>query len=209
MYNNNAMKQDAETTLVCLICVIFAGYGIQSVLIGDTFRLIAVLLPSVILTLIPVIAEKQLQIRFPAGVKSLVALALLLHVAGGISRFYWIFAPVYDKLAHVVSAAAVAMLVFVLFIILDYYNHRVKTPLMFVAIVAISVFFMLAWEVGEYYIDMLVKSSYNNGLLDTICDLFADMIGLVIGLLLVRHHIDSLSENESLNMILFERQLSE
>ncbi|HOP67981.1 MAG TPA: hypothetical protein PLM96_09810 [Methanoregulaceae archaeon] len=203
------MKQDAETTLVCLICVIFAGYGIQSVLIGDTFRLIAVLLPSVILTLIPVIAEKQLQIRFPAGVKSLVALALLLHVAGGISRFYWIFAPVYDKLAHVVSAAAVAMLVFVLFIILDYYNHRVKTPLMFVAIVAISVFFMLAWEVGEYYIDMLVKSSYNNGLLDTICDLFADMIGLVIGLLLVRHHIDSLSENESLNMILFERQLSE
>ncbi|MCA9703006.1 MAG: hypothetical protein KC400_04080 [Methanolinea sp.] len=203
------MKQDAETTLVCLICVIFAGYGIQSVLIGDTFRLIAVLLPSVILTLIPVIAEKQLQIRFPAGVKSLVALALLLHVAGGISRFYWIFAPVYDKLAHVVSAAAVAMLVFVLFIILDYYNHRVKTPLMFVAIVAISVFFMLAWEVGEYYIDMLVKSSYNNGLLDTVCDLFADMIGLVIGLLLVRHHIDSLSENESLNMILFERQLSE
>jgi len=209
MYNNNAMKQDAETTLVCLICVIFAGYGIQSVLIGDTFRLIAVLLPSVILTLIPVIAEKQLQIRFPAGVKSLVALALLLHVAGGISRFYWIFAPVYDKLAHVVSAAAVAMLVFVLFIILDYYNHRVKTPLMFVAIVAISVFFMLAWEFGEYYIDMLVKSSYNNGLLDTVCDLFADMIGLVIGLLLVRHHIDSLSENESLNMILFERQLSE
>ena len=66
-----------------------------------------------------------------------------------------------------------------------------------------------SWEVGEYYIDMLVKSSYNNGLLDTICDLFADMIGLVIGLLLVRHHIDSLSENESLNMILFERQLSE
>ncbi|KQC02856.1 MAG: hypothetical protein APR55_07555 [Methanolinea sp. SDB] len=204
MYNNNTMKQDAETTLVCLICIIFAGYGIQSVLIGDTFRLVAVLLPSVILTLIPVIAEKRLQIRFPAGVKSLVAFALLLHVAGGISRFYWIFAPVYDKLAHVVSAAAVVMLVFVLFIILDYYNHRVKTPVMFVAIVAISVFFMLAWEVGEYYIDMLVRSSYNNGLLDTICDLFADMIGLVIGLLLVRHHTGSLDGDRSLYSLLEE-----
>ncbi len=209
MYNNNAMKYDAETTLVYLICVIFAGYGIQSVLIGDTFRLVAVLLPSVILTLIPVIAEKRLQIRFPAGVKSLVALALLLHVAGGISRFYWIFAPVYDKLAHVVSAAAVVMLVFVLFIILDYYNHRVNTPVMFVAIIVISVFFMLAWEVGEFYIDVLVRTSYNNGPLDTLLDLVSDMIGLIIGLLLIRHHTGSLSENESLNVILFERHLSE
>ena len=203
------MKRDPETIFVYLVCIILAGYGIQAVIIGDTFRLVAVLVPSVILALIPVAAEKGLEIRFPAGVKSLVALSLLLHVAGGISRFYWKFAPFYDKVAHVVSAAAVVMLVFVLFIILDYYSIKVRKPVMLAAIILISVFFMVAWEAGEYFIDMLVKSSYNNGLEDTIGDLIADMIGLVIGLLVIRYNIGLLHENESLNMLLFDRNKPE
>ena len=201
------MKRDPETIFVYLVCVILAGYGIQAVLIGDTFRLVAVLVPSVLLALIPVAAEKGLEIRFPAGMKSLVALSLLLHVAGGISRFYWKFAPFYDKVAHVVSAAAVVMLVFVLFLILDYYNIRAKKPVMLGVIIIISVFFMVAWEAGEYFIDMLVKSSYNNGLEDTIGDLIADVIGLVIGLMLIRHHVGSLGEGEGLSSLLFERNI--
>jgi len=203
------MNRDPETILVYLVCVILAGYGIQAVLIGDTFRLVAVLVPSVIMTLIPVAAEKGLEIRFPAGIKSLVALSLLLHVAGGISRFYWIFAPLYDKVAHVVSAAAVVMLVFILFIILDYYNIKVKKPVMLAAIIMISLFFMVAWEIGEYFIDILVKSSYNTGLVDTIGDLIADTLGLIIGLLLIRHHTGSLRENETLSELLYKRNTME
>lgn len=199
------MKRDVETILVYLVCVIFAAYGIQAFLIGDIFRLYAVLVPSVILSLIPLGAEKGLDIRFPAGIKSLVALSLLLHVAGGISRFYWEFAPFYDKVAHVVSAAAVVMLVFVLFMILDYYNITVKRQVMYAAIIVISLFFMLAWEAGEFFIDVLVKTSYNNGIIDTIGDIISDGIGLAIGLLLIRHHLNSLHEGERLHILLLGR----
>ncbi|HUU75827.1 MAG TPA: hypothetical protein VMW63_07015 [Methanoregulaceae archaeon] len=203
------MVRVTENAVVYLICITFAGYAVQAVLIDDIFRLWAVLIPSVVLSLIPVLVEKKIGITFPAGLKSLVALSLVLHVAGGINRFYWKFAPFYDKFAHVISAAAVVMLVFCLFLILDFYGKKVNRTTLYAGIILISVFFMVAWEASEYFIDVLVKSSYNNGLEDTIGDLIADAVGLVLALALVRHHVHSVKDGEQLHSLFFRQAPSE
>jgi hypothetical protein len=36
------------------------------------------------------------------------------------------------------------------------------------------------WEIGEYSIDLLVRSSYNNGVMDSILDTISNLIGLGI-----------------------------
>jgi len=203
------MTRVTENAVVYLVCIIFAGYAVQAVLIDDLFRLWVVLIPSVILSLIPVLAEKKIGITFPSGLKSLVALSLVLHVAGGINKFYWDFAPVYDKFAHVISAAAVVMLVFCLFIILDYYGTRVSPTTLYAGIILISVFFMVAWEISEYFIDVVANTSYNSGIEDTIGDLIADSIGLILALLLVRHQVRSVKGWEELHSLFFRQAPSE
>ncbi len=65
-----------------------------------------------------------MEVELIPGTKSLIALALLLHVAGGINRFSWLYSPFYDKLAHVISALALLLVVFCFFEFLDYYEYH-------------------------------------------------------------------------------------
>ena len=180
------MKYLNENLVVGILALFLLFYAGQAVIIGDINRLYMVLVPSLVISFIPLIFEYRFKVTLPAGTKSLIVLALLLHVAGGISRFYWKFAPFYDKVAHVVSSLALMMVIFSFFVALDYWGKHYRLKSVLIGSVLIMMVFMLAWEFAEYYIDVLVKSSYNNGIADTIGDLIANIIGIIIALLVIR-----------------------
>lgn len=111
---------------------------------GDTFRLFFVLIPAFILSLVPLVVEYRMKVELIPGTKSLIALALLLHVAGGINRFYWLYSPLYDKLAHVISALALFLVVFSFFEFLDYYEYPYSRKFVLGAVVLITAVCMVA-----------------------------------------------------------------
>lgn len=190
-----------ENLILGIFALIFIYYAVQALAIGDTFRFFVVLIPALIFSLLPLVIEYWAKITFPGGVKPLIALALLLHVAGGINRFYWKFAPYYDKVAHVVSALALLLVIFTFFVGLDYYGIKLKLSTVIIATVAITVVFFVAWEVTEYYIDVLARTSYNNGLEDTIGDLISDVIGVVLGLLVILYYRSMIPPGKSLRYL--------
>ncbi len=177
-----------ETALYAVFTLFFLYYAVEAILIGDIHRLTIVLLPSLVLSLLPLAFEFAMRVKFPPGVKAIVSLALLLHVAGGISRFYWKFAPFYDKLAHVVSALALFLLIVCFFIFLDYFGYSLKWRNILSGAIIITVVFMVSWELSEYVIDLMAYTSYNNGIIDSIGDLIGDAIGIVIGWVVVRYY---------------------
>lgn len=196
------MRRSFENIIVGLFCLIFLYYAAQALYIGDTFRLFFVLIPAFILSLVPILVEYRMNVQFIPGTKSLVALALVLHVAGGINRFYWQFSPYYDKAAHIVSALALLLVAFCFFEFLDYYEYRYSRKLVIGAVVLMTVVFMVAWECAEYSIDLVVQSSYNNGLYDTIGDLIANLIGIGIGLLMLRYHLSKIPDGKGISWLL-------
>jgi hypothetical protein len=172
----------SEYYVLILFEILFLLLAVQAVIIGDTSRFYGVL-ASMVLALFPVLAEWGLSVRLTPGVKTVIALALLLHVAGGINRWYWKFAPYYDKLAHVVAAMAVGMVILSLFLILDTWEIRASPGRIIAGMIIIVVVLGGLWEIGEYSIDLLVRSSYNNGVMDTIIDTIANLAGLLIAVL--------------------------
>jgi VanZ family protein len=172
----------SEYYILLLFEMLFLFLAVQAVSIGDTTRFYGVL-ASMGIALLPLLAEWGLSVRFPPGVKVVIALALFLHVAGGVNRWYWKFAPIYDKLAHVVAALALGMVIFTFFLILDTRRVRIRPSGIIAAMIVIVVILGGLWEIGEYSIDLLVRSSYNNGVMDTILDTIANLIGLLIAVL--------------------------
>jgi hypothetical protein len=175
----NMARGQSEYYILLFFEVIFLSLALQAVLIEDTTRFYVVL-ASMGIALIPLVIELVLSVRLTAGVKTAIALALLLHVAGGINRWYWKFAPYYDKLAHVVAALALGLVVLSFFLIISSRRLSVR-PCWIIAWILILVILMGAlWEIGEYSIDILVRSSYNNGVMDSILDTISNLIGLGI-----------------------------
>ena len=99
----------------------------------------------------------------------------------GINRFSWLFSPYYDKITHnCLRTSTYSTSVFCFFEFLDCYEHQYSRLHVIAVIVLITAVFMIAWECVGYSIDLLVQSSCNNGLYDTIGDLIANLIGIGI-----------------------------
>lgn len=177
-----------EYFLIGIFSLVFIYYAFQALMIGDTFRFMVVLIPSLALSLLPVVFEYVMKVTLPPGVKPLIALALLLHVAGGISRLYWKFAPFYDKVAHVCSALALFLLIITFFLVVDHLGKTVSWRTALIGSLVITTVFMVSWEISEYLIDVMAKTSYNNGIGDTIGDLIANGIGILFGIFIVRFY---------------------
>lgn len=195
-----------ENLILALFVLIFVYYAVQALVIGDIFRFFVVLIPALVFSLLPLAVEYLGKITFPAGVKPLIALALLLHVAGGIDRFYWKFAPFYDKVAHVVSALALLLVIFTFFVALDYYGVHLKLRTVLIATIAITAVLSVAWEVTEYYIDVLARTSYNNGIGDTIGDLISDVIGVALALLVVRFYLSRIPDGKGIGELFRKKE---
>jgi hypothetical protein len=186
-----------ELIIVILFEVIFAGLAIQAVLISDIPRFYNVLI-SMVIAILPLMVEKIMGISLPFGVKSLVPFALFLHLAGGIMRWYWIYMPFYDKFAHFIAALAIAMVVFVFFIVLDYYGLKVSKWKVFFGIFIITMVLGGIWEVGEKTLDIMLHSSYNNGIIDTIGDVIGNLLGILIALLIANRYLKSIPPGQSM-----------
>jgi len=176
--------------------LLFLGFAYQAVVIDDTTRFYVVII-SMLLILVPLLAEKKFSISLPAGTKTLIAFALFLHVAGGINRWYWKFMPYYDKFAHVVSAFALGLVIFSFFLLLDYWEIRMRPSRIYAGIFIFVLVFGFSWEIGEYYIDVLVKSSYNNGITDSILDLISNTIGSLLAIAMAYHAMKQVPEGEN------------
>jgi len=197
--------KDFEYSILLLFEIIFAGFAVQAVVIYDTTRFYVVLVSMAIL-LIPILFERWRSIRLPFGIKSAIALALFLHMAGGINRWYWKYMPYYDKLAHVVSALALGLLIFAFFLVLDSWEIRVRPSRILVGIFVLVFLFGFCWEIGEYYIDLLVRSSYNNGVMDSILDSISNIIGALIAMLIARYYMKHIPEGRTPGYLLKPRE---
>jgi hypothetical protein len=194
-----------EYLIVILFEVVFAALAVQAVIIQDTPRTYFVVL-AMFIAVLPVGVEKLLHFSFPFGVKSMVPFALFLHVAGGIMRWYWIYQPWYDKIAHLVAAVTIALLVFSFFLYLDWCEIRFKTWQILFGVFVITLLLGGVWELGERTFDIMLKSSYNNGLMDTIGDVLANIIGTVIALLAAVWYIRRVPPGENLNYLIQEHR---
>ncbi|MDD1706350.1 MAG: hypothetical protein LUQ12_04855 [Methanoregulaceae archaeon] len=181
--------------------LLFLGFAYQAVVIEDTTRFYVVI-ASMLLILVPLLAEKKFAIRLPSGTKTMIAFALFIHVAGGINRWYWMFMPYYDKVAHIVSAIALGLVIFSFFLLLDYWEIRMRPSRIYAGMFLLVLVFGVSWEVGEYYIDVLVKSSYNNGITDSILDLISNTIGSLLAIAMAHHAIMRVPEGEPPSFLL-------
>lgn len=184
-----------EEYILLFFELLFLGFAYQAIVIEDTTRFYVVI-ASMLLILVPLLAERKFAISLPAGTKALIAFALFLHVAGGINRWYWKFMPYYDKFAHIVSAFALGLVIFSFFLLLDYWEIRMQPSRIYAGIFIFVLIFGVSWEIGEYYIDVLVKSSYNNGITDSILDVISNIIGSLLAIALACHALKQVPESE-------------
>ncbi len=198
-------RQQLEYTVLIAFEILFLWFAIQAVFIDDTTRFYVVLV-SMALLILPVLFERKIGVTLPFGTKSVIALALFLHIAGGINRWYWKFMPYYDKLAHGVSALALGLLIFSFFLLLDYWEFRIRPTRILIWMFVLVFLFGLCWEVGEYYIDVLVQSSYNNGVTDSVLDMASNTVGALVAMAVAARYLRSLSGGHTPGSLLLPGQ---
>ena len=137
------------------------------------------------LTLVPYIVAQRMHINLPWFVYLLIALALWIHTAGYIQGYYTLFYPYYDKVAHLISGTAVALLGFLGVIFLDkYWKMTLTTPFIIAFTIIFSVALGAFWEMYEFFVDMVFGGSLagpmQNGLNDTMFDMIFVLAGSII-----------------------------
>jgi hypothetical protein len=149
------------------------------------------------LTIIPYVIARRMNIQLPWFVFFLIALALWFHTAGYIQGYYVTFYPYYDKIAHLVSGTAVALIGFLGVIFVDQY---LKMNLQPAFIIFFTIIFGVAlgafWEMYEFLVDIFFGGSLagpmQNGLNDTMLDMMfvfaGSIIVAVMGVFWFRHH---------------------
>jgi len=135
-----------------------------------------------IFTLVPYVIARRMKIHLPWFVFFLIALALWFHTAGYIRGYYEMFYPYYDKIAHLVSGTAVALLGFLGVIFLDkYWKMNLTTPF----IVGFTIIFGMAlgavWEIYEFLVDTFFGGSLAGPMQNSLNDTMLDMMFVLAG----------------------------
>ena len=132
------------------------------------------------LTLAPSFATRNMRFCLPWGVNLLIAVSLYLHVMGYTGGYYAALAY-YDKLAHLVSSATVALIVFSLMVLAGHRGDvRLTTPAVVASILIATLAAGALWEIYEFAVDQIFGTSLQLGNTDTMWDLIMDLIGAAI-----------------------------
>ena len=146
---------------------------------GDVLWGIASLF-SLFLTFVPSLLKKEFRIALPIEIELLMFVALLLHLYGGALELYINYD--WDSLTHLLSAAFVAIVGFVIVTIINEYAESIE--LSRAMVVLFVVLFTLAvgvvWEIGEFLSDRILGTVTQYSYDDTISDLIYDLVGAVI-----------------------------
>ncbi len=190
------MEQSYGIYLAYVFQALIALNAVHAFLIGE-YRAMFTAILMFGLTVIPYVVAQRMNIQLPWFVFFLIALALWFHTAGYIQGYYERFYPYYDKIAHLVSGTAVALLGFLGVIFLDKYLKMNLKP---VFIIFFTIIFGVAlgafWEMYEFLIDIFFGGSLagpmQNGLEDTMLDMMfvlgGSIIVAILGVLWFRHH---------------------
>lgn len=112
----------------------------------------------------------------------IVALIFLTLFLGEVIRFYE-YVPFWDKALHFQSGLLLGAVGYVAVYVLNESKHKgfdLNPGFLSVFAVAFSLSIGALWEIVEFAVDNLFMARWQNGLVDTMWDLVADMVGALI-----------------------------
>jgi len=190
------MKKSIGIYLTYLFMAFIALNAVRAFIEGEYNAMVTAVL-MLALTVIPFIVAKRMNLHLPWFVFFLVALALWIHTAGYVQGYYTTYYPYYDKIAHIVSGTAVALLGFLGVIFVDKYLKMNLTP---VFIVFFTIIFGVAlgafWEMYEFLVDFFfggslagpMQNSLNDTMLDMMFVFAGSIIVAIMGIFWFKHH---------------------
>ncbi|HDS44734.1 MAG TPA: hypothetical protein ENN68_01315 [Methanomicrobia archaeon] len=138
---------------------------------------------ALFLTLVPTILERDFKMELPLIFDTTITISIFFHAIGSYHGFYY-NVPFYDHFTHFVSAATVSLIGVTLLYDLAFHVRIVKLPpLGFGIFTVLFVMSMgLVWEFLEWGFDLMLGTTLQRGLHDTMLDLLFDTIaGVIVG----------------------------
>ena len=152
-------------------------FALGNWMINDVYRALWAVMAALIAAL-PAIVEWRTRWIFPWPAKFLVGLALFLHIGGGMMSWYFDYFPVYDKIAHLVSSMAFALLVFLYLLYLASSSRvRLGRRTIILLVVSVTLFFGCLWELAEFLLDVNLLSTYFVTPWDSLFDTIFNILG--------------------------------
>ncbi|MBT8506839.1 hypothetical protein AZH53_00140 [Methanomicrobiaceae archaeon CYW5] len=131
-----------------------------------------------LLTMVPMIMEREVHITVPWWLTFLIVLSLYIHIGGQYFDWYTTLYPYYDKIAHFISGTTVALIGFTLVLLLDQYTeNNFNRPVIIFLIVMLTVAVGGLWEIFEYTVDTFLGIEMQHGLDDTMLDMIFVLLG--------------------------------
>lgn len=187
-------KEDASVFLSYFLQLLIFIYILIGILEKNVLPVIEGIL-CLVITFLPIIIKRKWNLHLPWVLNLLIVISLYLHAEGRLLSFYTLFYPYYDKIAHFVGSATIALLGFATTIILDKFT---EIKLNKVSIISFIIIFTMAiggaWEILEFTSDVILKTNHQPSLLDTMLDLIFDLIGGIFIALITHINYDSMKE---------------
>lgn len=152
---------------------------------------------SMLLMPVPAILAVKNVIQLPWPMVVSIGLALVLHNLGLVTDLYntsfW-----WDKLTHLVSGVVIASLVAVELILLDQRTDSIYIPpIWYLFLVPIAILTLESiWEMVEFFVDQMLHTGMQHGLVDTVNDVATNLLSGLIGGVGVMYYLRSHSVDE-------------
>lgn len=162
---------------------------------GDWRNVVGNLL-AIIVAFIPRWMESRSQNRFPAVGEFAISITLLVEMIGRTFHLYKDYSNPphliqelgnYDTYAHSIEIGMMTLFL-VMLLYAFFLEHKVDYDTWFIIVVGVLIGLALggAWEIFEWIIDKLFDAGYQDGLDDTMVDLFVGGVGAFFGSLAAR-----------------------
>ncbi|MGB9177218.1 MAG: hypothetical protein WCB46_10850 [Methanoregula sp.] len=125
-------------------------------------------------------------------------------------RWYWELSGIYyDKIAHMISAVALGLVIFssfLTFILFTDYGRGMQRRSVLVWTALITFLFGIFWEIEEMSIDTVMMTTYSGGTYDSIGDTIGNIIGIILCIYIAKRYMDTVPPDESLASLLRENE---
>lgn len=144
---------------------------------GNAYALNGAVMGALILTL-PFILETIGWFKMPVFMQVWATLSIGLHTLGLVMGLYddtwW-----WDEMTHFVSSSLVGMITVLALYLLDIHSLKIKVPRWAypLMILVFSIFIGVVWEIGEFIGDVLAGTRMQYSLIDTLGDVYVNMLG--------------------------------
>ncbi len=164
---------------------------------------------SMLLMPVPAILAVKNVIQLPWPMVVSIGLALVLHNLGLVTDLYntsfW-----WDKLTHLVSGVVIASLVAVELILLDQRTDSIYIPpIWYLFLVPIAILTLESiWEMVEFFVDQMLHTGMQHGLVDTVNDVATNLLSGLIGGVGVMYYLRSHSVDEFITNLRAEKLIN-